>query len=127
MANTICLRDRQAEHAPDDRCVSRHPVYQYDGHTLMARYYEDYVCNGFRLAGEELDTVGTAALAAMRALLEAPENWVEFRIEQGQLQYINNRQFAHARTAFGDASGVRSPRHMLRLWNRDEGTAGLEG
>jgi alpha-ketoglutarate-dependent taurine dioxygenase len=83
--------------------------------------------NGSRLAGEELDTVGTAALAAMRAVLEAPENWVEFRAELGQLQYINNRQFAHARTAFSDASGVRSQRHMLRLWNRDEGTASLEG
>lgn len=54
--------DRQAEHAPDDVCVSRHPVYQYDGHTLMARYYEDYVGNGYRLAGEELDATGAAAL-----------------------------------------------------------------
>ena len=119
--------DRQAEHAPHDRSVSRHPIYQYDGHTLMARYYEDYVCNGSILAGEAIDTAGTAALAAMRVILEAPENWVEFRVEQGQLQYINNRQFAHARTAFGDASGLRAQRHMLRLWNRDEGTASLEG
>jgi alpha-ketoglutarate-dependent taurine dioxygenase len=119
--------DRQAEHAPDDVWVSRHPIYQYDGHTLMARYYEDYICNGSRLANEELDTASTAALAAMRAILDTPENWVEFRIEQGQLQYINNRQFAHARTAFGDTPGVRSQRHMLRLWNRDEGTGHLEG
>src|SRR5262249_52388420 len=95
--------------------------------TLIARYYEDYVCQGSRLAGEALDTEGTAALAAMRAIVDAPENWVEFRVEHGQLQYINNRQFAHARTAFGDTPGVRSPRHMLRLWNRDEGTPALEG
>jgi alpha-ketoglutarate-dependent taurine dioxygenase len=119
--------DRQAEHGPDDVWVSRHPVYQYDGHTLMARYYEDYVCHGTKLAGERLDTAGTAALSAMRAILDAPENWVEFRVEQGQLQYVNNRQLAHARTAFDATSGVRSPRHMLRLWNRDEGTADLEG
>ena len=66
--------DRQAEHAPDDVCVSRHPVYQYDGHTLMARYYDDYMCHGARLAGEALDTAGTAALAAMRAILDA-QNW----------------------------------------------------
>ena len=119
--------DRQAEHAPHDVSVSRHPIYQYDGHTLMARYYEDYVCNGSILAGEALDAAGIVALAAMRAILDTPENWVEFRVEQGQLQYINNRQFAHARTAFGDAPGVRSQRHMLRLWNRDEGATSLEG
>jgi alpha-ketoglutarate-dependent taurine dioxygenase len=119
--------DRQAEHAPDDVCVSRHPVYQYDRQTLLGRYYEDYICHGSRLAGEELDTEGTAALAAMRAIVDAPENWVEFRVEHGQLQYINNRQFAHARTAFGDTPGVRSPRHMLRLWHRAEGIPALEG
>lgn len=119
--------DRQAEHAPDDVRVSRHPVYQYDGHTLMARYYEDYVYKGHTLAGTELDAAGGAALAAMRAILEAPENWVEFRVEKGQLQYVNNRQFAHSRTAFGDAPGMLSQRHMLRLWNRDEGTADLDG
>lgn len=119
--------DRQTEHAPDDAPMSHHPVYQYDGHSLMARYYENYVCNGYRLAGEDLDTAGTAALAAMRAIIEAPENRVEFRLEQGQLEYVNNRQFAHARTAFGDALAMSAPRHMLRLWNRDEGTPDLEG
>lgn len=119
--------DRQAEHAPDDVPVRRHPVYQYDGHTLMARYYEDYVCKGYRLAEEGLDAAGVAALAAMRAIIDAPENWVEFRVEQGQLQYVNNRQFAHARTAFGDAPGAAAQRHMLRLGNRDEGTPDIEG
>src|SRR5262249_15730382 len=66
---------RQAEHAPDDVRVSRHPVYQYDGHALIARYYEDYVFKGYRVAGRELDTAGTAALAAMRTVIDAPENW----------------------------------------------------
>ena len=119
--------DRQAEHAPDDAPVSRHPVYQYDGQTLMTRYYEDYMCTGSRLVGAALDKAGTAALATMRAIIDAPENWVEFRLAQGQLQYVNNRQFAHARTAFGDAPGTSVQRHMLRLWNRDEGTSDLEG
>ena len=43
------------------------------------------------------------ALAALREIVDAPEQWVEFRIEQGQLQYLNNRQIAHSRTAFRDA------------------------
>jgi Taurine catabolism dioxygenase TauD, TfdA family len=63
----------------------------------------------------------------MRAIIDAPGNWVEFRMETGQLQYINNRQFAHARTGFRDTEGPQAQRHMLRLWNRDEGTSDLEG
>ena len=118
--------DRQGEHAPDAPRVSRQPVYEFEAGTLAARYYEDYVINGSRMAGEPLDDEGRHALDAMREIVDDPANWVEFRIEKGQLQYLNNRQFAHSRTAFKDA-GPGQGRHMLRLWNRDEGTWHLEG
>jgi len=118
--------DRQGEHAPDAPRVSRQPVFEYEGGTLASRYYEDYMRNGSKLAGMELDDEGAQALEAMREIVDDPANWVEFRIEKGQLQYLNNRQFAHSRTAFVDA-GPGQGRHMLRLWNRDEGTWHLEG
>jgi alpha-ketoglutarate-dependent taurine dioxygenase len=118
--------DRQGEHAPDAPRVSRQPVFEFEGGTLASRYYEDYVRNGSKMAGEELDDEGTQALVAMREIVDDPANWVEFRIEKGQLQYLNNRQFAHSRTAFTDL-GPGQGRHMLRLWNRDEGTWHLEG
>ena len=118
--------DRQGEHAPDAPRVSRRPVFEYEGGTLASRYYEDYIRNGSKLADAELDEEGLQALEAMREIVDDPVNWVEFRIEKGQLQYLNNRQFAHSRTAFQDA-GPGQGRHMLRLWNRDEGTWHLEG
>jgi alpha-ketoglutarate-dependent taurine dioxygenase len=118
--------DRQGEHAPDAPRVSRRPVYEYEGGALAARYYEDYIVNGSRMAGADLDDEARQALEAMREIVDDPANWVEFRIEKGQLQYLNNRQFAHSRTAFKDG-GPGQGRHMLRLWNRDEGTWHLEG
>jgi alpha-ketoglutarate-dependent taurine dioxygenase len=118
--------DRQGEHAPDAPRASRHPVFEFEGGTLASRYYEDYIRNGSKMAGEALDDEGAQALDAMREIVDDPANWVEFRIEKGQLQYLNNRQFAHSRTAFRDA-GPGQERHMLRLWNRDEGTWHLEG
>jgi len=118
--------DRQGEHAPDAQRVSRQPVFEYEGGTLASRYYEDYIRNGSKLADAELDDEGLQALEAIREIVDDPVNWVEFRIEKGQLQYLNNRQFAHSRTAFQDA-GPGQGRHMLRLWNRDEGTWHLEG
>jgi len=120
--------DRQAEHAPDAPRVAHRPVYAHDGRgTLMARWYDDYVYNGHKLAGEALDEAGREALLAMRGIVDDPDNWIEFRIERGQFQYINNRQFAHSRTAFQDASDGSRRRHMIRLWNRREGTIELEG
>ena len=119
--------DRQAEHGPDDCRWSTHPVFAADGPTLSARYYEDYVHNGQRLAGEPLDAEGADALAALREIVDDPARWVEFGIERGQLQYLNNRQIAHSRTGFRDAPDAVSGRHMLRLWNRDAGTLDVDG
>jgi alpha-ketoglutarate-dependent taurine dioxygenase len=118
--------DRQGEHAPDAPRVSRQPVFEFEGGTLASRYYEEYIRNGSKMAGAELDDEGAQALDAVREIVDDPANWVEFRIEKGQLQYLNNRQFAHSRTAFTDP-GPGQGRHMLRLWNRDEGTWHLEG
>jgi alpha-ketoglutarate-dependent taurine dioxygenase len=118
--------DRQAEHAANDARASVHPVFALEGGGLAARYYEDYVLKGHTLAGQPLDDAGRAALTALREAVDAPEHWVEFRIEKGQLQYLNNRRFAHSRTGFVDRGEGRR-RHMLRFWNREEGTIQLEG
>jgi alpha-ketoglutarate-dependent taurine dioxygenase len=118
--------DRQAEHGPGEEKFATHPVFARGDETLLARYYEDYVLNGYRLAGEALDREGRAALAALRAIVEAPESWTEFRIEKGQFQYLSNRQFAHSRTGFRDTEPELG-RHMLRFWNRDEGSVHIEG
>ena len=118
--------DRQAEHAADEAKFSTHPVFAADGGGLSARYYEDYVVKGYALAGQSLDAMGREALQAMREVVDAPARWVEFRIETGQLQYLNNRLFAHCRTEFHDTPASDRRRHMIRVWNRDEGTADLE-
>ena len=119
--------DRQAEHAADEPKFSVHPVFTVDGGSLSVRYYENYVHKGYALAGTPLDVMGRDALAAMREVVDAPAHWVEFRIETGQFQYLNNRLFAHCRTEFHDAPASARRRHMIRVWIRDEGTADLEG
>src|SRR5262245_5560370 len=96
--------DRQAEHGADEARWSTFPMFTDSGGTLVARYYEDYVVNGHRLAGAELDAEGFDALAAVREIVDTEDQWVVFRIEQGQLQYLNNRQVAHSRTAFRDSA-----------------------
>ena len=116
--------DRQAEHAPDDVTFSRAPIYWHAGERIFARYYDDYVRKGYALAGEPLDRPGADALEAMRETIEAEDNWIEFHLDRGQFLYVNNRQIAHSRTAFRD-DGAR--RHLMRFWNRDEGTPDLEG
>ena len=117
--------DRQAEHAEGDRPASWQPVFTWDGERLRARYYDDYVHNGYRLMGAALDAAGLAALDAMQAIIEAPETVYEFRLAPGQLFLLDNHRLAHGRSAFQD-SAVAGGRLLLRLWLRRTGGTGFE-
>ena len=113
--------DRQAEHAPDDDKVSRQPVFAATSAGLRCRYNHSLVENAQELTGSRLDDAGREALSVMSEIINSPALWVEFTIERGQLQYLNNRLFAHSRTPFRDAEEPDRKRHLIRLWNRDEG------
>jgi alpha-ketoglutarate-dependent taurine dioxygenase len=113
--------DRQAEHAPEDPKATRQPVFERAADGLRGRYNHALVENALALTGTRLDDDGREALTAMSAIMNAPGRWVEFTIEKGQLQYLNNRLFAHSRTPFRDADESERKRHLVRLWNRDEG------
>jgi alpha-ketoglutarate-dependent taurine dioxygenase len=113
--------DRQAEHAPGDAKISRRPVFRYDGRAFMACVNEKLIETGADLAAEPLDSEGCDALAAMRAILDSPDLSVSLTIERGQVQFINNRAFAHARTDFTDPPEPHLKRHLIRLWTREEG------
>ncbi len=119
--------DRQAEHAPGDDKTSRRPVFSYAGRAFTACVNEKLIETGAELAGEPLDAEGREALGAMRAVLDSPALWVQLTIERGQVQFINNRAFAHARTDFKDAPEPRLKRHMIRLWTREEGRRSFHG
>jgi len=111
--------DRQAEHPTGDTPASRLPIFSKGPDGVVARYYDDYVRNGYGLAQEQIDEAGARALAALREYLESPENFFEFQLQPGQIFFLNNHRIAHARTAFTDAEG--SDRLLLRFWLRPEG------
>ena len=119
--------DRQAEHAPGDDKIAWQPVFHSDGRDLVARYNETLIGNAEALTGAPLDPEGREALAGMRAIADSPELRVEFTIEKGQIQYLNNLCVAHSRTGFKDAEEPHLKRHLIRLWHRNEGRQTFHG
>jgi alpha-ketoglutarate-dependent taurine dioxygenase len=119
--------DRQAEHTPDDAKVSRQPVFEPAARGLRCRYNQSLIENAEGLTGSRLDDEAREALQAMRGITDSPELCVEFRIEKGQIQYLNNRLFAHSRTPFRDSDVPGEQRHLIRFWNRDEGRQAFHG
>lgn len=118
--------DRQAEHAADDVKASFLPVFSWDGQKLKVRYYDDYVRSGYKLMGTELDQEGLDALAAMQAIIDAPETFLEFRLQPGQILFCNNQTLAHGRSAFTETGATPRGRLLLRFWLRPDGGTGFE-
>ena len=116
--------DRQAEHAPLDTPTSHLPIYSQRDGRVQARYYEDYIRNGYRLANATLDHAGDEALAEMRSFVESATNCFEFRLREGQIFFLNNHLVAHGRSAFNDSPGA--DRLVLRFWLRTHGGIGFE-
>ena len=116
--------DRQAEHPPGDTPTSYLPIYSQQEGRVAARYYDDYIRNGYKLANAALDPAGDEALAAMRSFVESEENCFEFRLREGQIFFLNNHLVAHGRSAFEDTPGAS--RLVLRLWLRTHGGIGFE-
>lgn len=82
---------------------------------------------GYELMGEQLDAAGQAALDGAYAIIDDPSRWVEHSLQRGQIQFLNNRALAHARTGFADTGGGLSQRHLLRFWYREEGRPFFNG
>ena len=113
--------DRQQEHAPNKPRSWKYPIFAFDGQ-LHTRCNPTLIWNGYQLAGEVLDEEGEAALTVFQEVLSDESLWWEGMIERGQIQFLNNVNLAHTRTAFRDAEDPDLKRHMLRYWLRDEGT-----
>lgn len=118
--------DRQGEHPKGEPLSSRRPVFSARGTGIDARYYDDYVKQGHRLMNEPLDAGTHAALDAFKMAIEKPEHCFDLYLNPGQIEFVNNRAIAHARTRFEDKNGHDERRHLVRLWVRTKGGIALE-
>ena len=52
---------------------------------------------------------------------------IDFDLEPGQMQFVDNRALGHSRTAFVDYPEPAHKRHLVRLWLRDGGRRAYPG
>ena len=73
-----------------------------------------------RRAHEMGDTVMTAlqreALDLLQGLAGTPEFYLDMAIDEGDIQFLNNRVILHGRTDYQDWPEVARRRHLMRLW-----------
>jgi hypothetical protein len=121
--------DRQREYHPGESAVFAAPVFENPGELpgeLKARFSVHQINSGYALRGEPIDTKGAAAIAAMFEIVEDGLS-VDFDLEPGQMQFVDNRALGHSRTEFVDYPEPECRRHLVRLWMRDHGRRAYPG
>jgi alpha-ketoglutarate-dependent taurine dioxygenase len=121
--------DRQGEPAPDGSDTMSAPLFTYDTHNmrLRARMGLFQIGSGYQMRGETLDAAGAEAVTTLKRVLADESLSFDFVLERGHLQFVNNREIGHRRTAFHDYDEPTRKRRLMRLWLRDAGGIGYHG
>jgi alpha-ketoglutarate-dependent taurine dioxygenase len=118
--------DRQREFHPGETPTFAAPVFDR-GAEIKARFSVHQIRGGYALRDEPLDAAGEAAVSTMLEVFEDDALSVDFDLEPGELQFVDNRALGHSRTAFVDHPEPGAKRHLVRLWLRDGGRRAYPG
>ncbi len=121
------LFDRQKEHREGAPKVCLAPYFSWIGNRLNARANSQLVRKGYAVVDETMDTELADALEAIDEVCADQDIWFEGPLQRGQIQYLNNHEVGHYRSAFSDHSDPDHKRHLFRLWHRERGSACYDG
>jgi alpha-ketoglutarate-dependent taurine dioxygenase len=119
--------DRQKEHRQGDAPVCYAPYFSWRNGRMFARANASLIRKGYEVAGERMDGLLADALNAIDEVCDAPDLWFEAPLQRGQVQYLNNHEIGHYRSAFEDYDEPERKRHLYRLWHRDSGAPSYDG
>ncbi|WP_419190773.1 TauD/TfdA family dioxygenase [Saltatorellus ferox] len=102
---------------------NRFPIVRW-GPEFEFRYMRYWIVEGQKELGQPLSTAELGAFDLLDETLMRPEFLTTFRLEAGDMLFVNNTHLAHGRTAYGEVPA--GGRLLWRMW-LDERAAGGVG
>ena len=119
--------DRQKEHHETAEKVCLAPYFSWRNGRMFARANASLIRKGYEVADEPMDQLLANALDAIDDICAAEDLWFEGPLQRGQVQYLNNHEIGHYRSAFEDHEDPQCKRHLYRLWHRVVGDSSYDG
>ena len=94
------------------------PVFSYYHGKLTSRYtVHDYYYQSQRFNdAPKMSAKKVEALEYLKSVSQNPNFQIQFSLQPGDMQFVNNYCVFHARTQFEDDANPAKRRHLLRLW-----------
>jgi alpha-ketoglutarate-dependent taurine dioxygenase len=119
--------DRQKEHHEGAEKICLAPYFSWRNGRMFARANASLIRKGYEVADQQMDALLGAALDAIDEICTAADLWFEAPLQRGQIQYLNNHEVGHYRSAFEDHDDALCKRHLYRLWHRESGDSSYDG
>lgn len=106
------------EQRPGVGPVSDHriPIFSWHAGRMSCRYTINTVLQAAQYTGVELTPAERETLFAPLEAARRPGVALDFALEPGDIQIVNNLSVLHQRTEYVDHEPPRPKRHLLRLW-----------
>jgi len=92
------------------------PIFSWPNEGFTFRYMRFWIETAFQKTGQELPAQLLRGLNATDDFFQEKSNSIQFRMERGDILFINNRFICHNRTAFENDPATTEPRKMVRTW-----------
>ncbi len=119
--------DRQKEHHEGAEKVCLAPYFSWRNGRMFARANASLIRKGYEVAGQQMDALLASSLDAIDEVCAAEDLWFGAPMQRGQVQYLNNHEVGHYRSAFEDDDDSQYKRHLYRLWHRETGDSSYDG
>ena len=98
----------------DPNAVHWHPVFRRIGNRVRCQFARDYILGGAKRWDRPLDALGAEAVDRFEEILERFS--LDFPMEPGEFEILDNDTITHGRSQHVDWSATNQRRHLMRLW-----------
>jgi len=92
------------------------PIFAFPDQRFTFRYMRYWIETAFAKTERELPKTLAEGLDATDAFFADQSNAIQFRMERGDLLFINNRFLCHNRTGFENHPHIEKARTLVRTW-----------
>ncbi|MDB5489287.1 MAG: hypothetical protein JWQ58_3002 [Reyranella sp.] len=111
--------DRRGEESEGQKPYYITPIFIWHKGRMFNRYNRTFIDSAQRFNDvPRLTPLQIEALDSLAALCKDPTFRLDMKLERGDIQFVNNYNVLHSRTAYEDHQDEERRRHLLRLWLR---------
>jgi hypothetical protein len=110
-------REVDAEHG-SGVLVRRISVFARTGEEVSVFLSGDYPNRAVAAGDAVMTPLQREALDEVQRIAASPDTFLDMSVDEGDIQFLNNRLLVHGRTGYEDHPEMARRRHLLRLWLR---------